>query len=399
MLTLAAVPSWLCSPAFWQVADPWDGADVLPLKNLHSLQHLSNQSTTYLLGRPLLSAELAAGLTSLTELLLGGCRVGVLRHVSSCVALRNLYVGCAAGTKEELGQAEWAALGCLTGLTRLKLPNAKVVSASPECCAAVNSLSRLQTAEADLWSLDMLSALSSCSYLSHMSGAWEQRGVTAEGVVLPSVVSLSQTGGSPPFAAFPNLTEIEQHDWLVVQAYAGIAQHCTGLTELTVDDYPRSSTSLAPAAEPLARIGAIKSLSALTQLTRLDFMVQDNTELAVLVDVAAGLLLLELKRLDVLLLYNSPRLHVGALMHLAKLRGLEALSLELLADRVVADLLKDTDNFLMALSDIGVVGLMLRKQEDLDVVEAACARLKGSGLPCPNKVNLSITDNVARQPV
>jgi hypothetical protein len=187
---------------------------------------------------------------------------------------------------------------------------------------------------ADLWSADMLSVLGSCMHLTKICGHWAP-GDVAEGVVLPSVVSLSSTGGSPPLVAFPNLTAIMQDACLSVDAFGSIAQHCTGLTELTVAAKLARCTSLPPDAAPLARIGAVKSLSALTQLTRLDFMLWDNAEMVVLTEVAAVLLPLGLKRLGALLLYSTQRLSVGALMHLAKLRGLQRLTLELFADRVI----------------------------------------------------------------
>jgi hypothetical protein len=345
--------------------------------------------------RPLLSAELAAGLISLTQLVLSGCPVHTLRHVSSRVALRSLHTGCAVGAEEELGQAEWAAVGRLTGLTELQLWNTDFLSASPECCAAVNSLSRLQVAAAGWWSAEVLPAFSNCTRLTEICGCWRSQGDVAEGVVLPSVVSLSRAAVAPPLAVFPNLTAIEQGDCLSVQTFGSIAQHCTGLTKLAVDDYPRGFTSLPEPgisdATPFARMGAVKSLSALTRLTRLGFMPQDNTELAVLVHVAADLLPLGLKRLELLLLHNSPYLSVGALMHLGKLRGLEALSLKLLAARVIVGVLGEPDLFLMALSDITRVGLVLKRQEDVDIVEAAWARLRESGLPCPREVDFSIT--------
>lgn len=372
-----------------EVADPWDEADVLPLRNLHSLQRLDITDSTDFFW-PLLSAELAAGLTSLTEVQLGGCPVAALKHVSSCVALRSLFATCPEGAEQELGQAEWAAVGCLTGLTRLELLNARFLSASPECCAAVNSLLRLQVTGAYLWSADILSAFSSCVHLTKILGHWEQ-GSIADFVVLPSVLALGETGGSPPLAAFPNLTAIEQDEYMFVKAFGSIAQHCTGLTELAVYDGPRSSTSLPPDATSSARIGAIKSLSALTHLTRLDFRVRDNTELAVLVNVAAGLLSVGLKRLDLLLLSESPRLSVGALMLVAKLRGVPLLGLKPLANSIMVGVRKDPDTFLMSLSGNLMVSVMLPEQEDLDAVEAACQRLKESGLPCPDLV-LSITN-------
>jgi hypothetical protein len=53
--------------------------------------------------------------------------------------------------------------------------------------------------------------------------------------------------------------------------------------------------------------------------------------------------------------------------------------------------LGEPDLFLMALSDITRVGLVLKRQEDVDIVEAAWARLRESGLPCPREVDFSIT--------
>jgi hypothetical protein len=384
---LSQVCLWTCLLA--QIAAPWDETDVLPLKNLHSLQRLAITTDSTEVLRPLLSAELAAGLTSLTALELDGCPASVLQHESSCVALRSLRAGCPDGAKEELGQAEWAAVGCLTGLTEMRLLNARFLSASPECVAAVNSLPRLQVIEADVWSADMLSVLSSCVHLAEIVGHWEQ-GSIADFVMLPSVVWLSSTGGSPPLAAFPNLTAIEQSACLSVEAFCGIAQHCTGLTELSVFKYPSKFTSLPDDATVSARIGAIKSLSALTQLTRLDFMVQDNTEVAVLVDVAADLLPLGLKWLGVLLLHDSKRLRVCRLMQLAKLQGLSKLTVVLRPAGVSAALRRDSRGLLMAWGGIAAVDVWVPSQGNVDALKATKKKLRQEQLPCPREMKFAL---------
>jgi hypothetical protein len=257
----------------------------------------------------------------------------------------------------------------------------------------VNSLPRLQAAEADLWSADILPAFSSCMHLTRMGGSWEQRAV-AEGVVLPSVVSLSDTGGSPPLAAFPNLTAIQQGACLSVEAFGSIAQLCTGLTEVTVGAQLADYTSLPTDATSSARIGAIKSLSALTRLTRLDFMVQDDTEVAVLVDVAAGLLPLGLERLDVLLLHESKRLRVGMLMQLAKLQGLGLLGVAVEPAGVVAALRREACGLLMAWSGIAAVHVWVPSQGDVEFLKAAESKLLEAGLPCPQNV---VFDPLSRQ--
>jgi hypothetical protein len=71
--------------------------------------------------QPLLSAQLAGSLTALMPLCLSGCPVACLAHVSSCISLMELSLGCQDGSEDELGPKERAAVEQLTGLTDLHL--------------------------------------------------------------------------------------------------------------------------------------------------------------------------------------------------------------------------------------------------------------------------------------
>lgn len=117
-------------------------------------------------------------------------------------------------------------------------------------------------------------------------------------------------------------------------------------------------------------------------------MVQDNAELAVLVDVAAGLLPLGLKRLNVLLLSvaQASCADVVGLMQLAKLRALAQLRLDLTSDWVDSRLREQADNLLMALNGIACVEVYTPVETDAQILRAAKARLLDLGLPCPRDI-------------
>lgn len=162
-------PSWYPS----QVVAPLGQQDLLPLASLHRLEELDISISNQQFFQPLLSSQLASGLTALTYMGLSGCPVSCLAHVNSCRALIELNVGCPDGLEEVLSPIEWAAVGDLVGLTELHLNNAKMLSPIPEYCAAIAKLTKLQRLGAGMWSKSMLPGLASSTQLTKLEGGWQ----------------------------------------------------------------------------------------------------------------------------------------------------------------------------------------------------------------------------------
>jgi hypothetical protein len=250
-----------------------------------------------------------------------------------------------------------------------------------ECSAAISKLTRLQAVGAWLWSTDMLSALTACTQLTQLAGGWEQGGnSSSQNVKLPSVVSLSASFGCPSFAALANLTTVQQARCFSAGAFTPMARHCTALRELLTVYDPRGLTSL-PSTEPVRECtAAFKALSCLSSLTCLEFMIQTPAELLLLVDAVCALLPYGIQRLEVSLFTSTP-VQLIALMHLAKLRGLKELVLDLnLASAAGAvEMGQDAGFFLGALNGIRNVQLVVPKQH-VDAFVAA-NDLEQVGLP------------------
>jgi hypothetical protein len=208
-----------------QVQEPFTRQDILPLANLHSLQRFGvsggSKKRFQDSSEPLLSGQLARGLTALTCLDMLG-PVSSLRHVGSCKALRVLKTrgSRAAGEYESVGQQDWAAVGQLTQLTQLVLSSTKLLTATDDCRAAVSNLTRLQAWCVGLWSTDVLPVLAVCTQLTWLGGGWQQGSSNStQAVVLAGVRELSETFFDPPFAALPGLTMLEQLKYLSTDAF------------------------------------------------------------------------------------------------------------------------------------------------------------------------------------
>jgi hypothetical protein len=369
-----------------QEADPIRQHDLLPLANLHSLQDLAINSFNQSFYQPLLSGELTRGLTALTHLGLDGCCVSCLTHVSNCVSLKVLWLGCPDGLEEEMGQGEWSAVGELTELVELALFNAKFLIPSRECCAALNKLTKLQSLGAFLWSAEMLPVVASCTQLTKLVGGWEpvDDSNSVGRITVHSVVELAKTHGSPPFAALPNLVIVEQADCVMPDAFISMSRHCTQLRQLKAG---YGGTSL-PSGGPMhARTAAIKALSALTTLTHLEFMLKTIDEMFLVVDVASALLPHGFKHLEVVVYRDRP-MQLSALMHLARLQGLPELLLHV--DAATADLIVvDAAIVLSGLSGIRCVHITGLKSDQIDALHAAQAALYGRDLPCPRSLHFT----------
>jgi hypothetical protein len=367
---------------------------MLPLANLHSLQELAVRSVSHTFLKPYMPAEVARGLTALTSLVLEGCCVSCLAHLSSCVSLCVLEVGCADGLEEGLGAREWAALRALTGLVDLGLQNARLLTASEECCAAVSKLTRLQSFGAGVWSVGMLPALAHCTRLTQLVGRWQENlnstadedGLLMSMHQLPSVVELGATYGCPPFAALPNLVAVEHSGSISAAAFASMPDHCPGLRELRVVGGDVDHTSLPRSEHRHVRIAAVKALSALTGLLRLEFIVASSTELIALVDVAGLSLSKGLQRLKVVV-NRAGAMRTSALMHLARLQGLPELELQV-SSATAVEVTQDAKTLLSGLSGIRSVCLVGLGSNQIDGVWAAQRELQRSGLSCPKHLTV-----------
>jgi hypothetical protein len=368
-----------------QVAKPFYQQDLLPLANLHSLQELTINSFNQSFLQSYMSAKLAAGLTALTRLELDGCRVSCLSHVSKCVCLKVLHMGCPDGLEVEMGPGDWAALGALTGLVELELLNAKFPTPTQECCAAMSKLTQLRSFGAWLWSAEMLPLLAAYTHLTELIGGWQQPKDSMVGrITLPSVVELAKAHGSPPFAALPNLVVVEQSGCMTADAFISMSQHCPRLRQLKTE---YAGTSLSSDEDGLAHIPAIKALAALTGLTHLEFMVDSYSDLFVVIDVVVVLLPYGFRQLQLVVSRDVP-MKLSALMHLARLQGLPELLLQV--DAATADLMAlDAAFVLSGLSGIRSVRITGLKSDDIDTLEVARRVLEEGGLPCPTSLHFT----------
>jgi hypothetical protein len=266
-------------------------------------------------------------------------------------------MGSPDGLEQELRPGEWAAVGKLTGLVDLELLNAKFLTPTPESCAAISKLTKLQSLGAWLWSAEMLPTLAafSCTQITRLVGGWRkpQDSSSVRGIALPGVVELSMTYGSPPFAALPNLITIEHTDCIATDAFASMAQHCTRLQTLEAEV---AGLTLPDVGSTRTHTAAIKALSALTCLTHLEFMLAASTELFLLVDVVSGLIPKGLKHLK-LLVYRSSPMRLSALMHLAKLQGLPELTLQV--EAATADVIARDPATLLTQQSVDLLGWLL----------------------------------------
>jgi hypothetical protein len=366
-----------------QVAIPFLSPDLLPLSNLQSLQDLSISTLSKTFLQPPLPAQVAGGMTSLTSLELSGCLVSSIRHVGSCKALKKLTMSYTAAAEGELGAPEWVAVGQLTNLVQLHLLNAEVCSASPECCAAISDLVRLQSFGAGLMSGDVVRALTACSGLTELVGAWQQGNGAEQGIALPSVTSLKGIGGVPPFSAFPNLTSVRQSASLSAAVFADMARHCTGLRQFRVVSDAFAAPTLSPSETGFVRIAAMKDLASLKHLVRLDVVVQDNIELLALADAVSSLL----PGFECLRIGSVSPLQSGAFLTLGKLQGLPLLVLQLMG-AAADNMMHEVHNFLSAVSGIKRVHLILSNRANVDMCLAAQAALQELGLSCPKHLSV-----------
>jgi hypothetical protein len=278
-------------------------------------------------------------------------------------------------------------LGKLTGLTELILPNAHQLMYTKESSAAISQLARLQIFDAGSWGVGMVSALAACTQLTYLAGGWQLDGSIVDGVTLSSVVQLVYTYGSPPFAAFPNLVSVEQQSCISTDAFAAMARHCTRLQRFeSVQNPSVSSTLPMRSTEPTRdRTIAVMSLSVLTNLTSLEFMIDRPAELVALVDAVGKLLPHGFQRLLVYVLLSESSVKLGTLMHLAMLQGLPYLALQLNSESAVY-MVQDAAGFLSALSGVHHVDVVGLSSEHVAACVAAQHEIEEAGLPHPQSL-------------
>lgn len=223
--------------------------------------------------------------------------------------------------------------------------------------------------------------------MTELAGGWEEGYITAEGITLPSVVLLETACGLPPFSAFPNLSAVHQSGAFAAAGFADMTQHCTRLQRLRVVKRPGGTVSFSR--DPLdTRIAALNALSALTRLSRLDFVLQDEYELLALVESAKALLPSGLLQLGVLTC-SERQFRCSALMTLGKLQGLHVLQVQL-TGVTATNMIGDVRNFLNALSSVDVLYLYVDEQVHVGSCKDAEAALKRLGLACPKTLVLKV---------
>lgn len=214
---------------------------------------------------------------------------------SACVHLQHLAV-CTAQSSRQLKPADWASLAQLSCLTELCLLNAVFQKASPEACAALSKLTRLQVITAYKLPQTFVPALTACVQLTEIIGTWQPLCNNDRAVVcLPQVLVLNIPTAADDarscFERFPNVRHLRE-DVLVdgvhhLYAYAmeplhlsDLCKHCTHLQRLVLT---AAGSSFASDADHLDCVAAIQSLTALQHLTRLDFTPYDNPEFLALI--------------------------------------------------------------------------------------------------------------------
>ncbi|WIA14274.1 hypothetical protein OEZ85_002808 [Tetradesmus obliquus] len=102
-------------------------------------------------------------------------------------------------------------------------------------------------------------------------------------LLCPSVRALVTEAGAVPFEAFPGLAELVQGGSWQPSAFTSLAQHCSGLQQLHISSHFDTSVPSMPLHTPAADCArAVRSLSALQQLTWLSFAPYGRPEVAAL---------------------------------------------------------------------------------------------------------------------
>jgi len=338
-------------------------------------------------GQPALTPQLLHGLTSLTSLFCDLSPVGTLPHVSTCTSLRELVVDCRDRQQAELEEDVWASLAPLSYLSVLDVWNARLLTPSPALCAALEQLPRLKVIAAASWSPAVLPALTVCTQLSSLKGAW-RAGDVPEWVRLPQVQELGMAVSAAPFSAFPEVRTVHTAGLLTIDSLNSLEQHCSGLQRLLAsgDHRDRVRTDTAPDLEATLpqRFVALAALSRLTNLTVLEHVVSSDLEVQGLVQVARRLARRKLSRLGVLL---CGPVSVAGAMQLAGLPPrLSHLRVEAINPDTASALAFHASVFLCSLSSIRELYICVREASEAQAFVEAMQWILDGSLPRPGAV-------------
>lgn len=208
----------------------------------------------------------------------------LVQDVSSllrCCDLRALELLGPAGSEpdEALSAQDWAVISQLTALTSL-LTNVRQGDRAAESCAALAPLNQLRCISALSWSCEVLPVFAEhMPHLTRVEGLWSSPANTARTASaqlrLPQVRQLA-CGGEVPFEAFPNITRVVLTGAVSSRGFLSMAQHCRVLQDIMCyqGDYGTPFSTLLPhaGAEVAGHISCITSLTALTQLSQVQFV-------------------------------------------------------------------------------------------------------------------------------
>lgn len=318
-----------------------------------------------------------ASLAALTALDIALTRRDEVCALSSLTNLHELVVKATSGETTQLPDAAWTAVGQLTGLTELQLWNAQV-AASPVFADAVSKLPRLEVFAAKLWHPAVLPELKTLPRLTDIYGGWEA-GDTQDTTLL-QVRTLDAAEGAVPFTAFPGLVELGQRGSVAVECLGIVAESCLGLRDWWHADIDNVSIQSNRAHK---YVPAIKPLSQLTQLTRLEFTPDGDFEFVAFATAAQHLVRagsLRVVRVDADSSWEY--FSLAALMHLGRLSGLRELAVCLGRAAGTLHDSYDAATFISGLCGFGRV-LFTACDEQLAVLKSAQAVLAGLQVEVP----------------
>ena len=334
-------------------------------------------------------------LTSLTHLRLQRDLIGELGTLSACSSLCSFHLlkpaaGQVYRAVEEFSTADWQAIGQLTHLTVLRVGYPIPASTAPAAAAALAKLVRLQTFAASKLVVDVLPVLQGLSHLTAMGGWAFDMQVNQATAPWPGVLEL-QASSPIPCQAFPNITRLLLRESVNESELPLLVKHCPRLRELGARvslTGIKGSPTLRPGAQLSAQVAAIQSLTALHCLTRLDFAVADNGQLAALVGTANALAAHKLRHLFVILPTPS-KVSAVALMQLSRVANVCKLEVSLTNNR---NLSISSEEACMLLShwaaDRVQVGIVVTDDTKGDMFWRALDWLKDSGLPRPRRLTV-----------
>lgn len=341
------------------------------------------------------STAWAAGLTNLTSL-----RVAVLgfdepfASLARMTGLLQLDVSHAYiehGDRDYITQGACNALKSLTALTRLALHN--MYDFEWAGFHTKQSLRSLELEEIDQESLPVLAGL---PLLTYLRSAWDpfvekggaRRPLAVCGNIRTLCIADFKASGdcsNIPWPSFPCVEVIVQRDTWSAHEVEGIAEHCTRLTALLLEEdglgFPDMWKSLYESRR-LPNTAAIRSLAQLQKLRRLEFVPFTDGEVAALA---------ELSRLSSLHVYvhDMCSLSFMGVLQLASARNLRVLSLALhgITSRPCDE--QAAQALLCGLRHVWELRLALNAQQHA-AFKAALAAARAAGLGVPGDVVLTL---------